>query len=109
MCRGEYYNNFHENSPYYSAFDVDDGISLLEESLADVMLSLADVYLLLFGDLNSRTANEFLISQNENDVFARADEETPMRCSEDSVLNSYGEKVIEHVYRFWIEYFEWSL
>ncbi len=76
-----------ENSPYYSAFDIDDGISLLEESLADVMLSLDDVYLLLCGDLNSRTANEFPISQNENDVFARADEETPLRCSEDSVLN----------------------
>ena len=39
-----------ENSPYYSAFDIDDG------SLADVMLSLDDVYLLLCGDLNSRTA-----------------------------------------------------
>ena len=54
-----------ENSPYYSAFDIDDGISLLEESLADVMLSLDDVYLLLCGDLNSRTANESPISQNE--------------------------------------------
>ena len=81
-----------ENSPYYSAFDIDDGISLLEESLADVMLSLEDVYLLLCGDLNSRTANEFRISQSENDVFARAVEETPVRCSEDSVLNSYGKK-----------------
>ena len=78
-----------ENSSYYSAFDIDDGISLLEESLADVMLSLDDVYLLLCGDLNSRTANEFLISQSENDVFARAVQETPVRCSEDSVLNSY--------------------
>ena len=84
-------------NPYYSAFDIDDGISLLEESLADVMLSLDDVYLLLCGDLNSRTANEFPISQSENDVFARAVQETPVRCSEDSLLNSYGKKVIEHV------------
>ena len=75
------------NSPYYTAFDIDDGISLLEESLADVMISL-DVYLLFCGDLNSRTANEVPISQSENDVFARAVEETPVRCSEDSVLNS---------------------
>ena len=51
-----------ENFPYYSAFDIDDGISLLEESLADVMLSLDDVYLHLCGDLNSRIANEFPIS-----------------------------------------------
>ena len=98
-----------KNSPYYSAFDIDDGISLLEESLTDVMLSLDDVYLLLCGDLNSRKANEFPISQSKNDVFARAVEETPVRCSEDSVLNPYGKKVIEHVYRFWIECFEWSL
>ena len=27
-----------ENSPYYTAFYIDDGISLLEESLADVKL-----------------------------------------------------------------------
>ena len=83
-----------ENSPYYSTFDIDDGISLLEESLADVMLSLDDIYLLLCGDLNSRTANEFPISQSENDVFARAVEETPVRCSEDSVLNPYGKKLL---------------
>ena len=76
-----------ENSPYYSAFDIDDGISLLEESLADV-------YLLLCGDLNSRTANEFPVSQSGNDVFARAVGETPVRCSEDSVLNSYGKKLL---------------
>ena len=64
------------------------------------MLSSDDVYILLCGDLNSRTANEFPISQSENDVFARAVEDTPVRCSEDSVLNSYGKKVI--VYRFWL-------
>ena len=83
-----------ENSPYYTAFDIDDGISLLEESLADVMLSLDDVYILLCGDLNSRTANEFPISQSGNDVFTRPVEETPTRCSEDTVLNSFGEKLL---------------
>ena len=59
-----------ENSPYYSAFLIDDGISLLEESLADVMLSLDDVYIPLCGDLNSRTANEFPISQSQNCFYA---------------------------------------
>ena len=58
------------------------------------MLSLGDIYILLCGDLNSKTANEFHISQSENDVFARAVEETPVRCSEDSVLNSYGKKLL---------------
>ena len=98
-----------ENSPYCSAFDIDDGISLLEKSLADAMLSLDNVYLLLCGDLNSRTANEFPINQSRNDVFTRPVVETPTRCSEDTVLNSFGKKVFEYVYRFWIEYFEWSL
>ena len=73
------------------------------------MLSLDDVYILMCGDLNSRTANEFPISQSGNDVFTRPVEETPTRCSEDTVLNSFGKKVIEYVYHFWVEYFEWSL
>ena len=81
-----------ENSPYCTTFDTDDGISLLEESLADVMLSSGDVYLLLCGDLNGRTANEFHMSQSENDVFTRPVEETPTRCSEDTILNSFGGK-----------------
>ena len=51
------------------------------------MLSLDDVYILLCGDLNSRTANEFPISQSKNDVFAHAVKETPARFSEDTVLN----------------------
>ena len=99
-----------EKSPYYTTFEIDDGISLLEESLADVMLSSGDVYILLCGDLNGRTANEFHTSQSENDVFTRPVAETPTRCSEDTILNLFGrKKVTEHVYRFWIEYFDWSL
>ena len=80
-----------ENSPYYTAFD---GISLLEESLADVMLSSDDVYIFLCGNLNSRTANEFPISQSGNNVFTRSVEETPTRRSQDTVLNSFGKKLL---------------
>ena len=76
----------------------------LKKVLADVTLSFDDVYILLCSGLNSRTANEFPISQSENDVFALA-----VRCSEHTVLNLFGKKVIEYVYRFWIEYFEWSM
>ena len=94
-----------ENSPYYTAFDIDDGISLLEESLADVMLSLDDVYILLCGDLNSITANKFPISQSGNDVFTRPVEETPTRCSEDTVLNSFGKKkLLNMCTAFWLTY-----
>ena len=87
-----------ENYPYYLVFDIDNGISLLEESLADIMLSLDDVYILLCGDLNSRTAKEFPISQSKNDVFAHAVVETPARFSEDTVL--IQKKVTEYVYHF---------
>ena len=85
-----------------------DGISLLEESLADVMLFLDDVYLLLCGDLNSRTANKFPISQSENDVFACAVENTSEMFG-GFCIEFIWKKGIEHVCHFWIEYFEWSL
>ena len=98
-----------ENSPYYTAFDIDDGISLLEESFADVMLSLDDVYILLCGDLKSRTANEFPISQSGNDVFTRPVEENTNEMFGGHCIEFIRGKVTEYMYHFWIEYFEWSL
>ena len=79
---------------------------LFEKSLADVMLSLNDDNILLCGDLNSRTANEFPVSQSEN-VFIRpfaANEMFGGHCIE--FIRGTN---IEYMYRFWIVYFEWSL
>ena len=61
----------------------------LKKVLADVMLSFNDVYILLCRGFNSRTANEFPISQSEYDVFALA-----VRCSEHTVLNLFGKKLL---------------
>ena len=41
-----------ENSTYYDLYDNGNGISILEDILTDVLLSLDDVYLLLCGGLN---------------------------------------------------------
>ena len=51
-----------EGSRFYTCFDVDNGIGLLEECLTDCMLTLNDVYVILAGDLNSRTASNSQIS-----------------------------------------------
>ena len=46
-----------ESSPFYPYFDADNGIGLLEECLTDCVLTLNDVYVIMAGDLNSRTAS----------------------------------------------------
>ena len=46
-----------EGSPYYNYYDVDNGIGLLEDYLSDCLISLNDVFVILSGDLNSRTSN----------------------------------------------------
>ena len=46
-----------EGSPYYNYCDVDNGIGLLEDCLSDCLISLNDVFVILSGDLNSRTSN----------------------------------------------------
>ena len=45
-----------EGSPFYPFFDLDNGIGILEECMTDCMLTLDNVYVILSGDLNSRTA-----------------------------------------------------
>ena len=45
-----------EGSPFYPFSDLDYGIGVLEECLTDCMLTLDNVYVILSGDLNSRTA-----------------------------------------------------
>lgn len=42
-----------EGSPFYTYFDLDSGISVLEDCLTDCLLT-KDVYVILCGDLNSR-------------------------------------------------------
>jgi exonuclease III len=85
-----------ESSPFYVAYDVDDGISYLEDCLTEKLLS-NDVEILLCGDLNARVAK--IIPENIdiesmhhycNNTFI----DTLSRYSEDTVLNNYGKKFL---------------
>ena len=48
-------------------FDLDNGTGLLEECLTDCLLTLDYIYVIMAGDLNSRTASNSQVSSiNEN-------------------------------------------
>ena len=87
-----------EGSPYYVHFDKDNGINSIEESLSKCLLALDDVYVLLCGDLNSRTAD---VSQTYNHEVSSINEQyksfSPKvgRLSQDSVLNKFGKLLLD--------------
>ena len=86
-----------EGSPYYSYFDIDNGIGLLEECLTDCLLTLNDVYVILSGDLNGRTSNishNILSNENIFDSLHKSDSVNSSRCSQDTVLNNYGKHLL---------------
>jgi hypothetical protein len=58
-----------EGSPYYAYYDLDNGISLLEEFICDYLIDSDDVFILICGDLNSRTSNNFPVCQDRFDDF----------------------------------------
>ena len=85
-----------ENSPFYTAHDIVDGISCLEDCIADTLLTLNDVDIMLCGDLNGRTSNIipiFLDTENLHHYCNSSPFHTLIRHSEDAVLNSYGKKL----------------
>ena len=89
---------------------MDNGIGLLEDCLPDCLISLNDVFVILSGDLNSRTSN---ISQHitTDTIVESRSKSSPTnidRCSEDGVLNSYG-KTVEYVYCFKLLYSQWHV
>jgi hypothetical protein len=84
-----------EGSPFYAFFDVDKGVSLLEECLTDIVLKNY-AYIILCGDLNSRTSN---ISQDSFEHFIpdtqfRSNSFTDNRSSQDKCLNNYGKELL---------------
>ncbi|WP_419607807.1 hypothetical protein, partial [Thiolapillus sp.] len=86
-----------EGSPYYNYFDVENGIGLLEDCLSECMINLNDIFVILSGDLNSRTSN---ISKHvtTDTVFDSPCKSSPInadRCSEDGVLNNYGKSLLD--------------
>ena len=61
------------------------------------MLTLNDVYVILAGDLNSRTTSNSQISSMNNNMFESLQESQPVnqnRKSQDSVVNNYGKLLL---------------
>lgn len=84
-----------EGSPFYAHFDYDQGISLLEECLVDLLLTLDDVYIIMCGDFNSRTANMSPHqSLNCRESHYKSCSISSFRCSKDTSLNSYGKSLL---------------
>lgn len=84
-----------EGSPFYEFLNIDNGINLIEECLFDCLLS-RDVYVILNGDLNSRTSN---VSQNyfPDNVFNMQHKSQSLninRRSQDSQINNYGKLLL---------------
>ena len=46
-----------EGSPFYTCYDIDDGITCWEECITTIWMDQNNVDLLLSGDLNARTSN----------------------------------------------------
>ena len=86
-----------EFSPFYNVFNVENGISLLEEFITDCSQASGDLPVLLCGDLNGRTSNILPERYDESYIYdARHnnDDETYTRNSEDTVLNNYGKMLL---------------
>ena len=86
-----------EGSPFYPYFDVDNGIGFLEECLTDCMLTLNDVYVIMAGDLNSKTASNSQINSMNENIFESLQESRPVnlnRKSKDNVVNNNGKLLL---------------
>ena len=86
-----------EGSPFYSFFDIDNGIELLEECLCDCLIRFDDVHIILSGDLNARTSNiSYDITSFDSSVNTPHDS-VPInveRDSQDKVLNNFGKLLL---------------
>ena len=87
-----------EGSPFYTHFDLEDGISCSEDCLTDILLSLDDVELLICGDINARIGtlspeivdnDEIFQCHNEANIYFQT------RQSQDEIVNSYGRKFLQ--------------
>ena len=89
-----------EGSPYYSTLGLDsDGIAILEESIIENVILDNDVYVLLNGDLNSRTANVAQPVTGDEDIFyhndvLRDESNNITRHSQDTNINPFGSSLL---------------
>ena len=84
-----------EGSNYYPFMNESDGVSMLENCLVDSALGNNDYYILITGDLNSRTTNiSQSISIDNNYSLQSSHPASIGRQSQDSVLNQYGKLLL---------------
>ena len=94
-----------ENSPFYTYFDINNGINHLEECIIDVLLEKEEMHTLVCGDLNSRISDivPVRLDDDNDDNYVNYEFDNSLhdshsvnanRHSEDSVISSYGKCLI---------------
>ena len=86
-----------EGSPFYNVTGVNsDGVSNLEDCIFDNVLLDNDVYVILNGDLNSRTANVSQSISSEHDAIynVQENENNIQRMSQDTNINTFGKSLL---------------
>jgi hypothetical protein len=82
-----------ETSRFYTVFNFDNGISMLEDYILDCFSLVGEIPVIVCGDLNGRTANilpECFQEDYLHDCTFISDSLEINRFSEDKVLNMYG-------------------
>ena len=88
-----------EGSPYYNITGVNsDGVSNLEDSIFDNVLLDNDVYVMLNGDLNSRTASvsqSICLTGEHYEIFDMQENDNSIhRRSQDVNINTFGKSLL---------------
>ena len=84
-------------SPCYTHYDFENGIALLEEFLCDCVLANDDVYIILCGDLPSKTSNVSYDYHGNGSHFDLQYESHPLCASrnyEDKEFNEYEKMLL---------------
>ena len=86
-----------EGSPFYTVFDIDDGITFWEDCITTILMNQTDVDLLVSGDFNARTSNLIPNCFDVENIHNCCDDvgfDKINRHSQDTVLNTYGKKFL---------------
>jgi len=80
-------------SPWYEARDVNNGIHVLEQRMLESSVNNPDCYLMICGDLNSRTSS-FSVNFCTDSLNACAPSVEERRLSQDKVVNDFGRSLL---------------
>lgn len=86
-----------EKSPYYSTFNVENGISQIEDCLTDAIRKYGNISILMCGDFNGRISNLYPDFKEEVDDFLwcnKYDLNEVIRHSKDNVVNCFGRNLL---------------